>query len=98
METMPKMTQEAQSDELRAALSEHLEVAKTQAERIESISKELGTDPKTEKCKGMEGVLKEGSDLLKETAKKSVMPRSLRPANEWNITKWRAVELRGRGF
>jgi ferritin-like metal-binding protein YciE len=36
------MIQEAQSDELRAALSEHLEVTKTQAEWIESISEELG--------------------------------------------------------
>lgn len=70
MKALPKMIQVAQSDELRAALSEHLEVTKTQAERIESISKELGTDPKNEKCKGMEGVLKEGSELLKETGEK----------------------------
>jgi ferritin-like metal-binding protein YciE len=70
MKALPKMIQEAQSDELRAALSEHLEVTKTQAERIESISEELGTDPKNEKCKGMEGVLKEGSELLKETGEK----------------------------
>ena len=70
MKALPKMIQEAQSDALRAALSEHLEVTKTQAERIESISEELGTDPKNEKCKGMEGVLKEGSDLLKETGEK----------------------------
>jgi ferritin-like metal-binding protein YciE len=67
MKALPKMIQEAQSDELRAALSEHLEVTKTQAERIESISEGLGTEPKNEKCKGMEGVLKEGSELLKET-------------------------------
>jgi hypothetical protein len=61
------MIDEAQSDELRAALPEHLEVTKTQAERIETICEELGTDPENEKGKGMEGVLKEGSDLLKET-------------------------------
>jgi ferritin-like metal-binding protein YciE len=64
---LPKMIQEAQSDTLRTALPEHLEVTKTQAERIETICEELGTDPENEKCKGMEGVLKEGSELLKET-------------------------------
>jgi ferritin-like metal-binding protein YciE len=53
MKALPKMIQEAQSDALRAALSEHLEVAKIQAERIEGIAEELGTDPKNQKCKGM---------------------------------------------
>jgi ferritin-like metal-binding protein YciE len=73
MKAFPKMIQEAQSDALRAALSEHLEVTKTQAERIESIAEELGTDPKNHKCKGMGmgGVLKEGSEGLKETVRKS---------------------------
>jgi ferritin-like metal-binding protein YciE len=67
IKVLPKMIQEAKSDELRAALSEHLEVTMTQAERIETICEELDTDPENEKCKGMEGVLKEGGEMLKGT-------------------------------
>lgn len=68
IKALPKMIEEVQSDELRNALTEHLEVTRTQATRIETICEELGEDPENEKCKGMEGVLKEGSDLLKEVS------------------------------
>jgi ferritin-like metal-binding protein YciE len=66
IKALPKMIEAAQSEELRNALNEHLEVTRTQASRIETICEELGEDPENEKCKGMEGVLKEGSDLVKE--------------------------------
>jgi ferritin-like metal-binding protein YciE len=68
IKALPRMIEAAQSDELRNALNEHLEVTKTQAGRIETICEELGEDPEGEKCKGMEGVLKEGSDLVKEVS------------------------------
>ena len=65
IKALPKMIEAAQSEELRDALKEHLEVTRSQARRIETICQDLGEDPQSEKCKGMEGVLKEGSDLLK---------------------------------
>jgi ferritin-like metal-binding protein YciE len=68
IKSLPKMIEAAQSEELRDALKEHLEVTRKQAERIETICEELGEEPENEKCKGMEGVLKEGSDLLKEVS------------------------------
>jgi ferritin-like metal-binding protein YciE len=70
IKALPKMIEAAQSEELRNALTEHLEVTRQQATRIETICEELGEDPENEKCKGMEGVLKEGSDLLKEVSEK----------------------------
>lgn len=72
IKALPKMIEAAQSDELRDALNEHLEVTKTQAQRLEKICQELGEDPKNEKCKGMEGVLQEGSDLVKEVKNEEV--------------------------
>jgi len=63
------MIEAAQSDELRSALKEHLEVTRKQASRVETICRELGEDARNEKCKGMEGVLKEGSDVLKEVSR-----------------------------
>ncbi len=68
IKALPKMIEATQSDELSSALKEHLEVTKKQANRIETICQELGEDPEKEKCKGMEGVLKEGSDLVKDVA------------------------------
>jgi len=68
IKALPKMIEAAQSDELRNALKEHLEVTRKQASRIETICEELGEKAQKEKCKGMEGVLKEGSDLVKEVS------------------------------
>jgi ferritin-like metal-binding protein YciE len=72
IKALPKMIEAAQSDELRSALKEHLEVTRKQASRIETICQELGEDAQNEKCKGMEGVLKEGSELLKKEVSREV--------------------------
>jgi len=72
IKALPKMIDAAQSEDLRDALTEHLEITRKQAERLEKICKELGEDPKSEKCKGMEGVLKEGSDLVNKVGQREV--------------------------
>jgi ferritin-like metal-binding protein YciE len=65
IKALPKLIDAAESEELRDALTEHLEVTRTQAQRIETICEELGEEPDKEKCKGMEGVIKEGDELVK---------------------------------
>lgn len=63
---LPKMAESASSSELREAFEEHLEQTRNHVSRLEKIFANLGEKAKPEKCKGMEGLLKEGSDLLKE--------------------------------
>ena len=60
----PEMIDAATSQDLKQALSEHLEATHLHAERLEQIFSGLGVRPKGEKCKGMEGVIEEGSDLV----------------------------------
>ncbi|HZQ68644.1 MAG TPA: ferritin-like domain-containing protein [Terriglobales bacterium] len=72
IKALPKMIESAESEELRSALEEHLEVTRQQAQRLETIFQGLGENAKGEKCKGMEGVLKEGSDLVKEDMPEAV--------------------------
>jgi ferritin-like metal-binding protein YciE len=66
IKALPKMAKAATSDELRQGIEEHLEQTKGQAERLEQIFEQLGEKPKGEKCKGMEGVIKEGSETLQK--------------------------------
>jgi len=72
IKALPKMIQAAQSDGLRAALNEHLNVTKEQANRIEQIFRGMGEKPKAEKCKGVQGVIKEGDDLIGEIKNEDV--------------------------
>ncbi|HVF60892.1 MAG TPA: ferritin-like domain-containing protein [Thermoanaerobaculia bacterium] len=63
---LPKMIRAATNGELAAALRDHLEVTERQIGRLEQIFAGLGKSPRGKKCKGMEGLLDEGADLLKE--------------------------------
>jgi len=64
IKALPEMIDEATSTDLKDALSEHLETTKTQATRREQIFSASGEKSKGEKCKGMQGVIQEGSDLI----------------------------------
>ena len=62
IEALPKMAEAASSEELKAGFKEHLKQTKGQVERLEQIFEQLGTSAEGEKCKGMEGLLKEDAD------------------------------------
>jgi ferritin-like metal-binding protein YciE len=75
IKALPKMIEEASSQELRNALSEHLGQTRTQVQRLDRIFDELGDDvDRTDrKCKGMEGIIKENKDLLSEDTEPEVL-------------------------
>jgi ferritin-like metal-binding protein YciE len=72
IKALPKMIDAASSEELQSALSEHLEITREQAKRIEQIFQNMGEKLKAEKCKGMEGVIKEGADIVSEDMDENV--------------------------
>jgi ferritin-like metal-binding protein YciE len=66
IKALPKMAEASTSDELRRGFEEHLEQTKGHTQRLETIFENLGQKPKGKKCKGMEGLVKEGSETLEE--------------------------------
>jgi ferritin-like metal-binding protein YciE len=77
VEALPKMVKAASSQELKKAFQEHLEVSKTHLERVEQILDELNEKPSGKKCKGMEGLLKEGEEIIKEDSDADVKDAAL---------------------
>ena len=63
---LPKMIRAATNGELAAALRDHLQVTERQIARLDQIFTSLGKSPRGKKCKGMEGLLEEGAELLEE--------------------------------
>src|ERR1700675_5088123 len=63
---LPKMANAASSEDLRAGFEEHLGQTKEHVERLEKIFKALEESPNGKKCKGMEGLIKEGSEMIEE--------------------------------
>jgi len=74
LKALPKMIQKASEEELKNALEDHRQVTEQQVGRLEEIFSKL--DESTtfrQKCKGMEGLLEEGSDLLEEDAPEQIL-------------------------
>src|ERR1039457_274456 len=66
VKALPKMAKAASSEELRAGFEGHLDQTKEHVVRLEKIFKALGESPNGKKCKGMEGLIKEGGELIEE--------------------------------
>jgi ferritin-like metal-binding protein YciE len=64
IKALPEMVQAAESRDLRAAFEKHLEQTRVHAERIEEICSDLKTTPRGKSCAGMEGLLKEGEEII----------------------------------
>jgi ferritin-like metal-binding protein YciE len=65
---LPKMAKNAQASDLRKAFQDHLKQTEKQAERIERIFSDMGGSPRGKKCVGMEGLVEEGNEIMKEAS------------------------------
>lgn len=65
-EALPKMIDAASDSELREAFEHHLEETRGQIERLDRIFTDLEASPGGKKCKGMEGLLEEGEEAIRE--------------------------------
>ncbi len=74
---LPKMIKAASSEDLKKAFKTHLAQTEKQIERLERIFTELEEKPGGKKCKGMEGVLEDGKELMEEDAEPEVMDAGL---------------------
>jgi ferritin-like metal-binding protein YciE len=72
IKALPKMIQSAESSELRSALQTHLEETRGHVTRLEEVFRMHNEDVKGEKCKGMEGIINEGKDVVKHKENPSV--------------------------
>jgi ferritin-like metal-binding protein YciE len=77
VKALPKMAKAASSEELRQGFEEHLEQTRGHVERLEKIFESLDESPKGKKCMGMEGLVKEGSEVMSEDFDGALMDAAL---------------------
>lgn len=73
LKVLPKMAKKASSENLRDALEEHIDVTKSQIERLEEVFETLGKPAKAKTCKAMQGLLEEATEIMEEDAEDAVM-------------------------
>lgn len=74
---LPKMAKKASSEELKNAFQTHLEQTQGHLERLDKILRDLELSAGRHKCKAMEGLINEASELLKEDADESVLDAAM---------------------
>lgn len=66
LKALPKMAKAAEHEDLKAGFEQHLEETEEQVRRLEQIFEMFDKKAKAKKCKGMQGLLEEGQELIKE--------------------------------
>jgi ferritin-like metal-binding protein YciE len=77
LETLPKLTKMAKHAELKRAFQEHYQQTEQQKQRLEKLGEQLGEDLTGHKCKGMEGLVKEGDEVMKQFTDSDVLDAAL---------------------
>lgn len=66
IDALPKMASRATSDDLRKAFEMHLDQTQNHVRRLEQVCDQLNLQRKNEMCKGMQGLIKEGNELMQK--------------------------------
>ncbi len=74
---LPRMAKAANDAKLQQAFTQHLRETEGHVERLERIFKALGQTPRGKKCKGMEGLVEEGKEILEEDGLPEVIDAAL---------------------
>jgi ferritin-like metal-binding protein YciE len=74
---LPKMAKAASSPQLKSAFEQHLEQTQMHLQHVEQILEEVAGNSRGKKCRAMEGLIEEGSELMKEKADPEVMDAGL---------------------
>lgn len=77
LKALPQMAERSTHPELRAGFEQHVTQTEEQVRRLERIFDDLGVKPSGHHCKGMEGLLKEGQEMLREKAAPDVLDAGL---------------------
>lgn len=77
LQALPRMIKAASAKPLKQGFRTHERQTREHVRRLERILKSLGSSPRGKKCVGMEGLLKEGSELIQERPEADVLDAGL---------------------
>jgi ferritin-like metal-binding protein YciE len=77
VKALPKMAKKASTKALRMALTDHLKQTEGHVDRLEKIGEALEIKLSGKKCAAMEGLVEEGSEIIKEDGDPAVIDAAL---------------------
>jgi ferritin-like metal-binding protein YciE len=77
VEALPKMAKAASHPQLKQAFQNHLAETQRQVQRLDQIFQGIGQKPGGHTCKAMEGLIKEGDEMIKMRGEPSAIDAGL---------------------
>lgn len=66
VKALPKMAKAAQNEDLKEAITMHLQETQGHVQKLEQVFKLLGKPAKAKKCPAIDGILEEGKEIMDE--------------------------------
>jgi len=77
LRALPRMAKAADSPELQQAFNKHAKETEGQVQRLERVFKELGQSVRGKTCKGMQGLVEEGKEVMEKEGEGPVIDAAL---------------------
>ena len=77
VQALPRLAKAAGSPELQQAFTSHLKETQGHVQRLERIFQDLGQAARGKRCKGMEGLIEEGKEIMQEEGEQPVIDAAL---------------------
>jgi ferritin-like metal-binding protein YciE len=77
LRALPRMAKAAESSQLQQAFTKHLKETEGQVQRLERVFQALGQSARGKTCKGMQGLLEEGKEVLEKEGEPPVIDAAL---------------------
>lgn len=74
---LPKVAKNAESEELRQAIEEHLEETRGHVSRLEEVAESLDENLKRKTCAAMKGLIEEADEIMKEQKGSSALDAAI---------------------
>lgn len=88
LKALPKLAKAAENEELKAAFEQHTEETEGQIERLKEVFEAFGEEPRGKKCKGMEGLIEEGAEMIEEEAGDAALICAAQKAEHYEIATY----------
>jgi ferritin-like metal-binding protein YciE len=77
LRALPRMAKAAESPELQQAFNKHTKETEGQVQRLERVFQELGQSARGKTCKGMQGLIEEGKEIMEKEGEGPVIDAAL---------------------
>jgi ferritin-like metal-binding protein YciE len=92
VKALPKMAKAAENDELREGFEEHLQQTEEHVSRLEQVFEQFGEKAKAKKCKAMQGLVKEGEELISDEAGDAALICAAQKVEHYEIASYGSLK------